>query len=89
MFTVKTTQGFSPLPGFMGSEGLAVANSQSPIEVSVPFRGLWGLKAYTMRRSIMVRYVSVPFRGLWGLKEQPRPEPPVPPSPCSRATRHA
>ena len=38
------------------------------VGVSVPFRGLWGLKALISEFPMVRFWVSVPFRGLWGLK---------------------
>ena len=61
---------FSPLPGFMGSEGGRNNFRRGPPkEVSVPFRGLWGLKVDVAEAMFNAALeVSVPFRGLWGLK---------------------
>ena len=61
--------GFSPLPGFMGSEGGCGKTDIGLRQGFSPLPGFMGSEgAFAMIEAIESVCVSVRFRGLWGLK---------------------
>ena len=62
-----TIKGFSPLPGFMGSEGVGhTFQDHFLFFVSVPFRGLWGLKGFSVTYTGPASFCFSPLPGFMG-----------------------